>query len=227
MTFESALQQAVEKSSETRFELNTYHWPKLSAIQNVMAQVFGIPLSFVKNLHQAYYYRNGGYPSENSPPRYDPPARKAAEMYIMLSMIGKEGYIENIFKEYGITISFDTQPEMNFDLRGVEDDFSKHLEKSEMDINFNGPLSDEEIFDYFLEAMTEVQADICNMADSIKIDAFEKIDKQFPKKLKKNKFLNVVKIKAAQKQSEEKAEKQKGETVHYNDMENHSLDVVI
>lgn len=227
MTFESMLKQTVEKSAETRYKLNEYHWPKLNGIQKVMAEVFHIPLSWVKNLHQAWYYKNGGYPGPDSPPRFDPPTRKMAEMYVMLNHIGKGHYIENVLSDYGLKLEIVEPTKFEFSLTDLDDKFSKWLDESELDINFNSPLSDEEIFDYFLEAMEEVQADICGMADSIKIDAYNDINIKFPKKLKKNKFLNVVKIKAQSKKDNIKALKSKDETQEMNDNENHSLDVVI
>lgn len=228
MTFESALKQGVQKSSNIRFDLNNNLWPKLNAMQECLAILFDVPASYTKNLVQAVYYKNGGYPSENSPPKHTVLVEKVSQMYIMLKMINQDDLIKEEFLKFGLKIDdSELRLPISQNYRMADDKFVKNLEKSEIDFNFAKPLSNKELVEYFLEAMCEIQGEICKKADEIKIHQYDKINKRFPKKLKKKNFVAVVNTLATKLKNEELGVSKKEDAKHFNNMENYAFDITI
>lgn len=224
MSFDETFKQVVETCAETRHEINSVLWKRMGAIQSAMAILFGKEKKWYAELNNAYHYREGGYPGPNSAPRHESAADKVAIMFLVLEKAGHEGLVADYLRNaYGLQLTRVSDEHAVTRLSRPDLDALKDLE---VDVDLT--LSDDALYKYLLDVMDNLQTEICQKADSIKIDSFEGLKEAFPeKKLEKGRFVRTVNAKALEHKSFDKAEAKKEKMQAQNELENELLDLAI
>ena len=184
----------------------------MNKIQRLFVDRFGIPLKQAAGLNQFYHYKNGGYPSEDSPPRYKQAAEKLGYMFLGAECIGEENLINDYLEsEFGLKLTrVDAKPVLKVK---PETKKSKTLFKlSGVSARIQKITAPKKLFRALLEEMDNIQVNICQMSDKIKYVHFAKVKKQLNSAAyKKSTFFKGVAAEAAVIRSTIKGKKKKQE----------------
>lgn len=192
--FENEFNEAVE----IRQELNNVLWKDYQNLQIVFEALYGENL--LKKISDANYYQ-GGYPSENSPPRIESISKSIAQVAKYFALLGRLDEVNTVLKEYGLRIeSFEDAVQYN--PSGVNEN-KKKIERALKKVR--DKYSDFEVLDdkqamleWFLEKTKNLQGVICSRADEIKIEIFGKVE-LLDNTIDKTGFTSAVNIAAAKK----------------------------
>ena len=189
------IQKVLDKCGATRHELNTVHWRKMRGIQRAFSKMLDVPKKVSGGLNQYFHYKNGGYPSENSPPRYEDAAEKLANMFIGAEFIDESEVINRFLeKKFGLKLvrvrhaaKLKRKALAPLEQRKLQDMGISHLEEIK---------DDKKLFSELHKIMDETQCNICQLSDSIKYTGFAQVEKKM-KGLRKSSFIRLVGTKAA------------------------------
>jgi hypothetical protein len=192
------IQATFTAAGVVRNELNSVHWKRMNSVQRLIANLYDIPLKQVSGLNQFWHYRNGGYPSESSPPRYEVAAEKLANMYLGAECIGKEGlinkYLERVFGLKIIRVAEKPKLKLNKFNKKTNSLFTM-LNLSESLTTITNPLK---LFKLLLNEMDDIQVKICTLSDKIKYEHFATIKNVLKEdSYKKSTFIKSVAAEAA------------------------------
>lgn len=196
-------------------ELVLIHRPLLSHARSVFEKRFGVR-GAVYNMLKDFKYYTGGWPSEDSPPRFDAFAEKTGLIIAWLHAIGRGDELNRFYSNYGIRVEV-TDP---IDLATVADEkkFDKALHRyygSRAEELLN--MDPQELACHLIDIGCDAQRDICNIADAIKIDIGEAVEKDH--KISVSKFRDLVRLKSTinlGKSGEKIVEKIENEEEQYN-----------
>jgi hypothetical protein len=108
---QQTIKSIIEKCGKIRIELNSVHWRRMNKIHRIFATVFDIPIKTAAGLNQFYHYKDGGYPTEKSPPRYAVACDDIAHMFIGAEFISEENIInEYLEKTHGLKLVRISEP---------------------------------------------------------------------------------------------------------------------
>jgi hypothetical protein len=172
MEYDEKVIENLEKSAQLRYDINEDYTKKMNSLKKQFEEVFGIDKKYFKLFKDIKYYR-GGYPSETSPSKIDSMIEPIAEL-LSLSEFVNDLELKNKFKEYGISISFDS----NIELKYSHD----HMKRDDMIHLFNILLND----------ALETQGMICCKSDEIKITNYEEFNKISEVEIDKSIYKTIV-----------------------------------
>jgi hypothetical protein len=206
----------VDECAQTRVDLDTILHPTFSGLKKAFAILFGdlgYSKSDFKRLSDSVYYQ-GGYPSPTSPAKEVALADQVSKLLHLQKLSGRTVLL-NYFKEMGIKIEFeeDFVPESFLSSFSNEDeeDFVHALESAGI------PKSDiidkrSEMLLVLLNRAQQLQKEICQTADTIKVDAAEEVESRF--KIKKPHFVKAVNLAAVKMRRGEGPMLEKIENLH-------------
>lgn len=185
-------------AGQLRVDLNSIWWKKMNKIQRLFVALYGIPLKQASGLNQFYHYKNGGYPNEDSPPRYKAAAEKLAYMFLGAECIGEEHLInEYLEKEFGIKLTR-TSAKPPLKLKKFNARIEKLFVESGVPAVLKKLTDPKKLFKKLLCEMDAIQVKICQMSDTIKYVHFSKVKKQLNNEnYKKGSFFKGVAAEAA------------------------------
>jgi hypothetical protein len=203
----------IDDCGNIRVTLNQVHWRRMHCIQRTYARLFGISVKVAAGLNQYFHYKGGGYPRENSPPRYADAADKLANMFIGADYIG-EGHVINKYLERNFGLKLvRTKAAPPLKMRKITKDLNKNFVAGKLE-HLKGITDPQEMFIALLHEMDATQGTICQMSDQIKYAGFASASKQMKSgKLKKSSFLKIVGTKAASIRSAIKGTQRKRDSI--------------
>jgi hypothetical protein len=192
----------VQKCAGTRRDLDTILHPTFNELKKAFEIVFsefGFGKGDFKRLSDMVYYQ-GGYPSENSPAKEAALADQVASVLKMEYMLGRTNFIEHM-NERGISLEIAADLPANVKYTLSTDD-EKELAEHFAGAGIQGvPDKRLDVLQVLIDRAQELQAEICQTADTIKVDAAEKVEAQF--KIQKGSFVKAVSIAAVKLRSGE------------------------
>lgn len=181
--------ELVEEAAETRRFLDEELHPQFASLKKVFESVFPeFSGSAFKLLSDITYYQ-GGYPSENSPARGATVAKGILDALFLTKMVGND----QIFKLVGMTLKDHIHPPDDALVLPDKADIKDHWGQV---MSTEIPMHRYELLKALLKRAQELQKEICQAADSIKVDAAEKAEKMG---ILKKSFMKTVSLAAMKK----------------------------
>lgn len=199
--YEEIYIEELNEAASTRYELNEIHHKEMNTAVKLFADAFGQnrkDLIFVKN---SLFYK-GGYPSENTPPRLETLVKQMATIVKYFQYSGKMHELDPYLSQYGLKVSFEDSsffdeidvPVSQLDkkkINKIKQSYNALFHPENEDEVFS--LNKKSIFTKVLDFMMDKQHVICAKADSIKLEAAEKIEEECD--IKKPNFIKAVYLK--------------------------------
>jgi hypothetical protein len=210
MTDFSAVNDEFERAVEIRRELNGVHWKQYRDMSLVFASMFGVKDGILKTIADMNYYQ-GGYPSEESPARIDAMMWKVADVACFFNAVGRLDELNRGLAPAGFKIVSDAPGSpIPMTMPDLEDKkVARALNRLLADRDFKYKPDSKEMIEWFLAQTKELQGVICEMADEIKIDIFEKVEEKLGEVLDKGGFTQAVNV-VAKKRNLAEANKDTG-----------------
>jgi hypothetical protein len=152
----------VADSVKTRREINEVHWAKMNDLSKRFQDLTGLNHKDFQLAKNAIYYQ-GGWPSPNTKPRVETAVANFAQLCRVLQYLGRDQQLKECFEQFGLKV--EVTPIASTPTPMVQT---------------------------IMDEAVALQRVICQMADSIKIDAADKIEKNC--EVLKPHFLTNVKI---------------------------------
>lgn len=193
---EKKYEDYVQECAATRRDLDTILHPTYGELKKAFELVFGehgFGKGDFKRLADMVYYQ-GGYPSENSPPKEVALADDVARVLHLENILDRDTFKEYL-KERGIEVKLTTVVERDgtWSLESdKEDDLKNYLAGA--GIQGSPPRMYHEFLNTLVDRALEMQKEICQTADTIKVDAAAEVETKF--KIKKGSFIKAVNLAA-------------------------------
>jgi hypothetical protein len=183
-------EQLVEGSATIRVELDEVLHPMFGKLKGAFKAAYGLDGKWLKLLSDLVYYQ-GGYPSENSPPKEEDLADRVS-MALKLEDAVNRSDLKRLLAERGVKVEIDQPIE-----KGPM--FDACVEEAREQWKGTGiagemPLDRGELLDALLARSQKLQGEICRQADLIKVDAADEAEKE--RGIKKKNFVKTVKLAA-------------------------------
>jgi hypothetical protein len=213
---EKTYPDVVDECAQTRVDLDTILHPTFSALKKAFVVLFGDhgwSKSDFKLLADMIYYQ-GGYPTPDSPAKEFALASKVGKILLMQDFIGRNDF-RKYLEDQGITITINDNLMDGPFLASLspedEKEFTEALKEGGVDETIDHK---SDMLGILLTRAHALQAEICQDADTIKIDAAELVETQF--KIKKGNFVKAVGLAAVKMRRGEGPMLEKIETLHDN-----------
>jgi hypothetical protein len=199
----------VDKCSKVRYEINEDLYKKgMNPLQKIAFYLVGIETHDYKLIHDMNYYK-GGYPKEETPPKLHTFLNKFIVVVKWFQFMGWFEKIDKYLREAGISIVI-TMPiedgEIFQDYKGNSKDSKKFIKawsriypEQEPETKFKTVRA---VMDECLERSYDIQKDICDLADSIKIDAAGNVESEC--EILKPHFMKAVVLKYKENKNAER-----------------------
>jgi hypothetical protein len=206
----------VSECAETRVDLDTVLHPTFNGLKkafSILFEDFGYTKSDFKRLSDSVYYQ-GGYPSLTSPAKEVALADQVSKLLRLQKIAGRTTLIK-YFEDRGVKIEFvdDFVPESFLSSFSNDDDkdFTEALQSAGI------PTSDivdsrSKMLKVLLDRAQNLQKEICQTADTIKVDAAEEVETRF--KIKRPHFVKAVNLAAVKMRRGEGPMLEKIENLH-------------
>lgn len=194
MSDEKTYEHVVDDCAKTRSYLDIILHPMYSELKKAFEIIFaqhGFSGKDLKRLVDMVHYQ-GGYPSENSPPKEVELADIVASVIKMEQVLGRKNFVDYL-AERGISVRV-TVPlplDETYHLTVEEDqEVVQRLAAS----GHSEPLPTTLVraLAQLVEWGNALQTEICGMSDSVKIDAAAEVEEKF--NIKKSSFMTAVKL---------------------------------
>jgi|WetSurMetagenome_2_1015567.scaffolds.fasta_scaffold01141_14 hypothetical protein len=207
----------VDACSTVRYEINSQLYDQgIGPIKKLSEEILGLPKPHYKLIHDMLYYK-GGYPKDDSPSRLNDFLDRFIALYKYFEFLDHVDEIENYLNNAGITINLKNK--IQDEHLDFPEDILQKWETAFPDEDINLFNTTKKFLDKLLDRSLALQVDICQLADSIKIDTAEKVEEEC--KIKKPYFLKAVSARAKQLAAiEEEKKKEIGNKVQ-EDADNH------
>lgn len=206
----------INECAETRVDLDTVLHPTFSGLKKAFSILFedlGYAKSDFKRLSDSVYYQ-GGYPSPTSPAKEVALANQVCKLLHLQMIVGRKT-LAKYFEDRGVKIEFteDFIPEsfLSSFSNDDEEEFLHALQSAGI------PESDivddrAKMLNVLLNRAQNLQKEICQTADTIKVDAAEEVETRF--KIKKHNFVKAVNLAAIKMRRGEGPMLEKIENLH-------------
>jgi len=193
--------QELNNSASTRYELNEIHWKEMNNALKLFDLAFDKNRKDLVTTKNMLYYK-GGYPSETTPPRLWSVVNQLHTILMYFTYIDKMDEINPYFEEFGIKVELKTNefyeqldiPIEELDkktINKIKNIYNKLFHPEEEDEILK--LTKKQLFKKILEFTLQKQSVICSLADTIKIEAAEKVEEECD--IKKPSFQKAVFLK--------------------------------
>lgn len=165
-----------EEAVEIRKELNGVLWKDYAALKVVFGAIFGESPSLLKTLSDMNYY-TGGYPSPDSPSRISSFTKRFGIIAKYYALLDRLPELNSHLAEFGIHVQPLETSQIHISREGLNGKkVSKSLDRAIRVFGFNYIDDPKEMLEWFLEQTHDLQGEICQKADAIKIDLFAKAE---------------------------------------------------
>ena len=202
-------EKLVAESSETRRDIDIILHPQFNALKKIFELLYpGYKKSDFKRLSDLVYYQ-GGWPSPTTPPKEETLADTIAAALKLEEAIDRDVLVK-LLKQRGVSVTLiDVPPPNEYNLSSEEEETLKQC-IGEADVEGVFPKERNEGLKKLIERAQELQAEICQQADLIKVDAAAVAEEKY--KIKKPNFvkavgLGSVKLRAGEDKMAEKLKK--------------------
>jgi hypothetical protein len=177
------LKEKIQAGTKIRKEIQEVHRKRYEELKRLFRAVTETNPQLLKFLTDMFYYRNGGYPSENSLPKHEEVLNRFIDIFKYMSFLGTEKqFVTNYLAEHGIEVKL---------LHPVEDYSVEKSHKAIAEANvFLEKFTFKEFLNTLIDECLGLQGHICNLADKIKIDLAKEIEKESG--VKKGHYLDAV-----------------------------------
>jgi hypothetical protein len=103
-TLDSEFMEILNESAKLRNELDSMLWPKMGLYRDAFTFLTGETGGTFKLILDMYHYRNGGWPSEKTPPRFWSVVKRFKDAYLSLDKYGFD-LAKNWTSRFGMDIS--------------------------------------------------------------------------------------------------------------------------
>jgi hypothetical protein len=212
-TMTKNITKIIDDCGNIRVTLNQVHWRRMNCIQRTYSKLFGISIKAAAGLNQYFHYKDGGYPRDNSPPRYADAADKIANMFIGADYIGESDVInKHLERKFGLKL-VRTKAAPPLKMRKITKDLNKNFVAAKIE-HLKGITDPQEMFMALLQEMDSTQITICQLSDKIKYAGYANASQQIKSgKLKKSSFLKIIGAKAASIRSRVKGSQRKRDSI--------------
>jgi len=190
--------EKVQEGASIRVELSEILWKAMNQAKIVFNSL--VPFKNFSNVKTFLYYK-GGYPKPDSPPKINEHIKKLAHYYWIVKFLDfKEEYekIHEVFQNFGLQI---TEIEPIVPLSSIDDKKQeKKVKRALLKLGFeeneieNLLLDKKELLRKILQIALELQCEICEKSDKIKIDLADEVKETC--EVPKSTFLKAVDLQA-------------------------------
>lgn len=183
-------EKTVEESAETRVDIDVNLRSQYKGLMKTFEAGFLNEPKVFKRIVDILYY-TGGYPTENTPPKFEQLVDDFAQVVTFLKLLENPKVEDRLQEVWGITLNM---PDKKFTLEveSFDEAWKKYVAVDEPAPD-NAPLAMKELTN---RAMA-IQGEICQKSDSIKRDNATKIEEECS--IKKPTFMSCVMVKAKAK----------------------------
>jgi hypothetical protein len=178
-------------SGEVKRDLDVVYNPTFQALKKAFSIIFdtaGMNGSDFKRLSDMQFYQ-GGRPSPDSPPKENQLALQVARLIQLEELAGKRNFI-NFLEAQGITVDFKAGSTIPTDYLVSKDDEKKLLKAWQgAGIDSSIPNDRVEALGLLLNRSQNLQNEICDIQDGLKVES-EEVEDKF--KIKKGNFMKAV-----------------------------------
>ena len=189
-------------------------WKEFNVLKKYFDSMFPLYKGNFKAISDWIYYLGGGWPKESSKGRMEEALDKFSTAYIFLTLINKQNIADNYLKKYGIKVSIESKnlKKIKFDLPEKTISKFQNTWKNTFDDNKTFPSNSIDLIKLLINKSQELQKDICNLADMIKIDIADEVKEDCD--LSKRNFLQCVSLgKLNIKEKQKRFQKKKKEVI--------------
>jgi hypothetical protein len=170
-TYEDEFLTAVE----IRKELNGVLHKDYKSLRVVFGALFDVNPSVLKMISDFNYYM-GGWPSPDSPSRISKFVENFGTLAKYYSAIGRLDEINELLIPFGFEISPVVESNITVKIDNLNGKVVlKHLKRIVTNYDFKATPDAKDMIEWFLKTTHDLQAEICQKADKIKIDIFDEI----------------------------------------------------
>lgn len=216
MSNEKDYRDIVDECAGTRVDLDTVLHPTFSGLKkafSILFEDYGYSKSDFKRLSDSVYYQ-GGYPSPDSRAKEAALADQVCKLLNLQHIVGRKT-LARYFEDHGVKIEFIE----NFVPESFLSSFSPDDEKDFLHALQSAGIPESDITDkrsdmlqVLLNRAQNLQKEICQTADTIKVDAAEEVESRF--KIKKSNFIKAVNLAAVKMRRGEGPMLEKIESLH-------------
>lgn len=184
-------------------------WKDFNNLKTCFDKTFPIYKGNFKVISDWIYYLGGGWPRETSKGRMEEALDKFATAYIFLTLINRQNIANNYLNRFGISINLNNKniEKIKFDLNEKNISKFKSSWKKVFGVKKSVPKNSIDLVNDLVNKAQELQRDICNLADKIKIDIVEDVKEDC--ELSKRNFLQCVSLGKINTKEKEKLFKKK------------------
>lgn len=180
-------EKKLDESAKIRLELNDVYRNKMSELVAMFNYIFPDDKKEIYKLLKDMLYYQGGYPSENTPPKLDILLERFVNVYRFYKFLGIDK-IDNYLSSFGINIQYTPIDDGEIEPNKSFQDAWDYLFPNKKILT-----SKREILKHILDKGMELQSEICKKSDTIKITIAKQIEKEC--KIKKPHFVKAVNLK--------------------------------
>ncbi|MFA5025089.1 MAG: hypothetical protein WC503_01080 [Candidatus Shapirobacteria bacterium] len=198
MKNEEFYKESVDTCVEVRTEINEDLYRRgIYPAKKVGELVLGLEKKFYKLIHDMIYYE-GGYPSENSPPRLNEFLDRFIVLVKWFGLLNREEEINSYLSESGITLADNNKKEDRKIFLGEKGPEELEEIMKNWNIIFDEPIEEfnttKKLMEKLLDKTLGIQRIVCELADSIKVDTAKKVKEKC--EIKPPYFIRTVNTKA-------------------------------
>lgn len=189
-------------------------WKEFNVLKKYFDSIFPLYKGNFKAISDWIYYLGGGWPKENSKGRMEEALDKFSTAYIFLTLIDKQNIADNYLNKYGIKVSIESKnlEKIKFDLTKKTISKFQNTWKNIFNDNKTFPSNSIDLIKLLIVKSQELQKDICDLADMIKIDIADEVKDICD--LSKRNFLQCVSLgKLNIKEKQKRFQKKKKEVI--------------
>ena len=197
---ESSVEDVLEEAAGVRGELNDVLWKEYRQWAVLFADAFDVPKPTLKRLNDLVYYQ-GGYPSDNSPPKSESVALRFGEAFRLLHTVGRTEDLNVHLRKLGLECRVIDKAKMAMPLKDRRP--GEGLQKFAKSEGKALPKwKEEEVRRWFVDICCKLQSTICDKANYIKKDLYPKATKRMSE-LRKKDFRDTVALRYRSNKVEE------------------------
>ncbi|AVH84999.1 hypothetical protein RsoM2USA_70 [Ralstonia phage RsoM2USA] len=168
-------QSLINRAVSIRLEI-TDHYHEYEELKRLFAWLFNDDKKHLKTIVDGLYYLGGGWPTENTQGRLESMLDSFVKCYKYYHLIGKSDIINKYLEPHGIEISLTR----TVDSSDIDDTDAKYLMKEHsIFATFKNTENRRDVMMEIVERCMELQGQICEKADIIKLDIKKKMKSNF------------------------------------------------
>lgn len=186
--FEEALVRAAEIRKDIQENMRKKYKAFMKAF-GIMSGTDGKKLKFITDM---LYYKDGGYPNEESLPKHEEVLNNFIDLVKYMDLLGKRNqFVDGYLRQHGITVALDSRYKIENLM--IDGDTKHKTEQALKEYNIRvtaAPLKN--LTEAFLQQTMAIQSEICSKSDEIKHDLAATVENNC--EVKKSDFISSVRF---------------------------------